>query len=84
MKRTKPQVDWPSTSLLFGVLSLGFGLLTGIPAIVSGHVALKRIKANPAISRRWMARVGLMLGYITTMFSLLIIYLVTHVVSNSR
>jgi uncharacterized BrkB/YihY/UPF0761 family membrane protein len=79
MKTKLTPVDWPSACLLFGVLSLGLGFVTGIPAIFSGHIALNKIRANPEIGRRWMPVLGLTLGYVTTPLSLLTIYLATHI-----
>jgi hypothetical protein len=58
-------------SLILGILGIFFGLLTGIPAIITGHIALSRINANPGSSgSRGMAVAGLIMGYIFTALSL--------------
>jgi hypothetical protein len=56
-------------SLILGILSLlGFGLLTGIPAIILGGIALKRRQPE-----RGMSLAGVITGSIGTLFSLLLI-----------
>jgi Tfp pilus assembly protein PilE len=53
-------------SLVFGILSfLCFGFLTGIPAVICGHVARSNIrKSQGALAGSGMALAGLILGYI--------------------
>ena len=68
-------------SLILGILSLlGFGLLTGIPAIVLGGTALKRKQPE-----RGMSLAGVITGSIGTLFSLLLIaFLITiFAISNN-
>jgi hypothetical protein len=56
-------------SLILGILSLlGFGLLTGIPAIILGGIALKRKQPEHG-----MSLAGVITGSIGTLFSLLLI-----------
>jgi len=56
-------------SLILGILSLlGFGLLTGIPAIILGGIALKR-----RLPEHGMSMAGIITGSIGTLFSLLFI-----------
>ncbi len=60
---------FPVTSLILGIVSLlGFGLLTGIPAIIFGAIALKRKQPD-----RGMSLAGIITGSIGTFFSLLFI-----------
>ena len=54
-------------SLVCGIGGFLTGPLTGIPAIVTGHMALSRIKkSGDAIRGKSMAITGLVLGYVTT------------------
>lgn len=79
---TQPQLIAPArqnsmalTSMILGILSfLCGGLLTGIPAIIFGHIARKQFR-NSAIpqSGQGMATTGLILGYIATVISLLVL-----------
>ncbi len=56
-------------SLVLGILAPMCGV-TGIPAIITGHVALNRIQENGA-GGKGMAIGGLVLGYVFTAFILL-------------
>jgi ABC-type dipeptide/oligopeptide/nickel transport system permease component len=59
----------PLTSLILGIVSvLALGLLTGIPAIITGTIALRRKLAD-----RGLSIAGIILGSIGTFFSLLVI-----------
>ena len=61
-------------SLVLGVLGFFASLLTAIPGVVCGHIALKRIReANGALSGRNMAIAGLVLGYVAIALSPVII-----------
>src|SRR5215467_13756241 len=55
------------TSLILGILSwLGFWLLTGIPAIIFGHMSRKAIRESQGrLQGDGMALTGLILGYIS-------------------
>jgi hypothetical protein len=54
------------TALTLGLISLLFGVLTGIPAIVVGHRALARIDAaDGALKGRWAAWTGIVLGVVS-------------------
>jgi hypothetical protein len=62
-----------------GVLSLLFGFITGIPAIITGHIALSNIKKSPTIySGKGLAFTGLILGYISTIFTCLYLIIVFY------
>lgn len=51
------------TALTLGLISLLFGVLTGIPAIWVGQKALRRISAaDGALTGRWAAWAGIVLG----------------------
>src|SRR3982750_4505913 len=59
----------PLTSLILGIVSvLALGLLTGIPAIIIGAIALRRKLAD-----RGLSIAGIILGSVGTFFSLLVI-----------
>lgn len=75
MKETQPiaSVNKPANSglaivsLVCGILGFGCVFFTGIPAIITGHMALSRIKAsNGTIGGEGLALAGTILGYITT------------------
>ena len=54
------------TSLVLGLSSLLLSLITGIPAIICGHMALGKIKRSQgSLSGNGMAITGLVLGYIS-------------------
>ena len=56
-------------SLVLGILSLiCCSIVTGIPAIVFGHVARGNIKRNPMLTGGSMALAGLILGYLSVVF----------------
>jgi competence protein ComGC len=61
----EPQKGLAVTSLVLGILSLVcLGPLTGIPAIICGHIARKRSRQSPAeYGGPGMATAGLALGY---------------------
>ncbi len=52
-------------SLVLGLLSFLFWFFTGIPAVITGHMALNRIKQNPMLGGKGMAIAGLILGYLS-------------------
>ena len=59
----------PLTSLILGIVSvLALGLLTGIPAIITGVIALRRKYAD-----RGLSIAGIITGSVGTFFSLLVI-----------
>jgi Domain of unknown function (DUF4190) len=52
-------------SLVLGILGMVLlGPLAGIPAVVCGHIALSKLKANPSLSGRGIAIAGLVTGYL--------------------
>ena len=71
-----PQTEGKATaSLVLGILSLlCFGFLAGIPAIILGHISRSNIKkSNGRVGGGGMALAGLIMGYVSIAFSLLII-----------
>jgi hypothetical protein len=69
-------------SLVCGILSVCLcGLLTGIPALITGYMAKNNADTNPAVyGGRGMALAGMILGGISVVLSLL--YIVFVIVSN--
>lgn len=62
-------------SLVLGILSLlCFGIFTAIPAVICGHIAKARIKADSEnLQGEGMALAGLITGYITIGFTVVAI-----------
>ena len=59
------------TALTLGLLSLLFGVLTGIPAVWVGRKALLRISAAEGARRgRWAAWTGIQLGCLSVVVTL--------------
>lgn len=65
-------------TLILGILAIAsMGFLTGIPAIVIGHIELKAIKLGQAPKAgEGLARVGLILGIIGTVLTCLALLVV--------
>ena len=58
-------------SLVCGILSfLGLSCLTGLPAVICGHMAVSRIKSGRATTGRGMANAGLVLGYLALVITI--------------
>ena len=69
-------------SLVCGVLSVFF-VITCLPAVITGHMALSELKKYPEKydqSNRGMAIAGLIMGYIILGFTLLFIFFIMIVV----
>jgi Domain of unknown function (DUF4190) len=59
------------TALTLGVISLLFGVVTGIPAIWVGRKALARITAaEGALKGRWAAWTGIVLGCLSVILTI--------------
>jgi hypothetical protein len=69
-----PRTGLAVTSLVLGILSMiCFLILTGIPAIICGHIALNRARRLPgAYGGSGMAIAGLVLGYASILIALVI------------
>jgi len=60
-------------SLICGCMGFITGFVTGIPAVITGHMAKGAIKrSGGALTGSGMATSGLVLGYLTTFFTLFI------------
>jgi len=60
---TEPLAIW---SLVLGIISIiGCSLVTGIPAVICGHMGRSKIKNNSALRGAGMALAGLITGYIS-------------------
>lgn len=60
-----PSNGLATTSLILGICSVFFGILTGIPAVITGHMALGKIKENPMLANsKGQAMAGLIIGYV--------------------
>ncbi len=71
------------TSLICGIAGVVLfwalvPLLASIVAVITGHMALRQMKANPAIGGRGMAVAGLIMGYV--MVAVLVIGIVMTVI----
>jgi hypothetical protein len=67
-------------SLVLGVLSFFCSIFTGIPAIICGHIARARVaNSNGALAGGGLAIVGLILGYLSVLFAIVLIVLVVGV-----
>jgi len=72
-------------SIILGVSSLIFGMLTGIPAIICGHMSLRYCKKTDTKCTKkdlTLIIIGLCLGYLSTMVS--IIFLMLYFYSGYR
>src|SRR5215467_1849495 len=72
----QPQTDGKATaSLILGILSiLCLGLLTGLPAIILGHISRGNIEQSRGrLTGAGMALAGLILGYVSIVSTILII-----------
>ncbi len=52
-------------SLVLGCLSFVFAFITGIPAIICGHIALSKIKKEQLAKGKGIAIAGLVIGYLS-------------------
>lgn len=65
------------TSLVLGILSMiccGMGVVTGIPAVICGHIATGRMKKDPNLQGKGLAVAGLIMGYLGIVVS--VVYLI--------
>lgn len=73
-EQRKPLSRLAIASLAGGVLSLGLGFLTGIPAVICGHLGRGRIrKSGGELRGTGMALAGLIAGYVMSVLSILAI-----------
>lgn len=75
----RPTSGLAVTSLITGIAGIVFSwtfvaLLASIAAVITGHMALKQTRSNPAVAGRGMAIAGLIMGYAgLTIIALLIV-----------
>jgi type II secretory pathway pseudopilin PulG len=71
----KPSSGLSTTSLVLGILSLVMcSIFTGIPAVITGHIALSRAKGStPPSPNRGQAIAGLVMGYISIAFLVFVV-----------
>jgi hypothetical protein len=67
--KTEPLAIWSLVLSLVGLFCCGFVL--GVPGIVCGHLALSKIRKEPALQGRGLAIAGLVIGYVAVGFWLL-------------
>jgi hypothetical protein len=60
-------------ALISGCAGFLCGFPASITAIILGHMALNEIKKKPGLEGRGMAVAGLVLGYVITVFALLVV-----------
>ena len=74
--QAQPSNDLAIVSLVLGIMSLtGPGLLLGIPAIITGSIALKKNQNN-----RNLSITGLITGIVSTVFSLIFLVFIAFVI----
>lgn len=76
---TIPTDGMATASLVCGILSVTTcGFFTGIPAVICGHKSLTRINSSPTpIQGKGMAIAGLVTGYLSLLFSMIAIIVIT-------
>jgi hypothetical protein len=67
-------------SLICGIAQIFFGLLTGIPAVICGHLARKQIRQTGE-EGAGMAMAGLILGYVGIVLSVILIVVIIAVIA---
>ena len=63
-------------SYYLGIASFLFCFLTGIPALISGIVALRRAGANPALKGEFHAWFGIVIGVLSIVLPIVFIILI--------
>ena len=72
------------TSLVCGILGLFCGFVSGIPAVICGHIALKQIADSKVrLEGRGMAIAGLVLGYFSIAIILLWLFAIVVGISTT-
>lgn len=76
MKTNLPLAIWSLVLGVFAVIPCGCGPITGIPAIICGHMARARIKLEQdKLSGAGMALAGLIMGYVS-----IIMFVITTII----
>ena len=87
METTKKNSGLAVASLVLGILSvvLCFGLLTGIPAIILGHIAHNRARKQPdQYGGAGMAIAGFITGYVSLLVALVMLGLLLPVLAQTK
>lgn len=72
-------------SLVLGILALFFSIITGIPAIILGHLSLSSVKKSSGkLSGEGIALAGLILGYISVALVPLLLMIAIPNLARSR
>jgi len=65
-------------SLVLGIIGFGLPVLASIPAVITGHLAIGRIRrSGGSLGGEGMATTGLVLGYISSVLGTLLVVLAT-------
>lgn len=82
----EPEKGLATTSLVLGVLAmLCFGPITGIPAIICGHIARSRAKRLPAqYGGAGAALAGLILGYLSLLYLLIVAAMLVPALAHAK
>ncbi len=83
----KPQIGLAIVSLVLGLSSLALclGVITGLPAIIFGHVARRRAVRSPArYAGAGYATTGLVLGYLSIILTLVIAAMLLPAVAQRK
>lgn len=82
----KPKQGLSITSFVLGLLSVAcFSVLTGIPAIITGHMARARAKREPGLhGGAGFALAGLILGYLSIPMLLLVAALLLPALAKAK
>ena len=67
--QTEPLAIWSLVLSLLGLFCCG--LVSGVPGIICGHLALSKIEKRPEVQGRGLAIAGLVIGYFAALFWLL-------------
>lgn len=71
-------------SLILGILSILFYVLTAVPGIITGHMARSRAKRQPELyTGKGMALAGLILSYIMLLVSIALVVGLIYLFKNS-
>ena len=66
---TEPLAIWSLVLSLLGLFCCG--LVSGVPGVICGHLALSKIEKKPELQGRGLAIAGLIIGYFAALFWLL-------------
>ena len=83
----KPRVALAVVSLVLGIVSVLFciGILTGIPAIITGHVARRKVRMDPTGYRgARLGMAGLALGYLNLLQTILLVIALQPALGNAK